>query len=251
MAYELKITPNRGAVSLDIPGITFAGLVIPTNYVGQQGKLYLMDRVPGLIKNGASGNGAITFNSASLQNVTTITVTADTSHGFSMAPSFGDFINIFNTANFGQAALFEISSSTLSGDNLTRTLNVNHISSSINNYANGTFLACNSINSIPLSDIDYIAFPNNPLTIIGSLDAINGILQTPRLLTWTEFPNDWDVEQLNGTNFLKNFRKTPSNTNDVELTYNVTKNGVQHQDFLVTLKYKSAAELRNPGGLPS
>lgn len=248
MSYELTITPNRGAFSLVTSGPPVSGLTVPDNYSGLRSASFSMDRVPGLTVNGSPGAGAITFNNASFSNVTSINVTT-TGSGTAPFYSVGGYIQVFNMANFEQFALFEVTSTSLSQDFQTRTLGVTYISSSVSSLANGVLVAAPQL--FPSTSIEYVALPNSPLTVTGSLRAINGILQTPLLAGWTEFVNDYDIEAVGGVNFLINLRKTPENTADVQITYAVTKNGVAHQTFDVSLQYKSAAQIRNPGGLPS
>jgi len=252
MAYELTITPNRGVFSLVTVGNPVTGLEVPTSYSGAQSTGFIIDRVPGLTVNGNPSLGAITFNNANLQNVTQITVTSDTSAApAGLAPGWttGSYIQTFNTANFEEFALFLVDSESRSSDLQTVTLNVTHISSTVTSFSSGDFLACDE--QFASADIKYVATPNYPLTVTGSLRSINGILQTPNLAGWTEFTNDYDIETVGRVNYLINLRKSPTNTSDVDISYSITKNGVAHQNFLVTLKHKTAAELRNPGGLPS
>lgn len=242
MAYELTITPSRGFVILQASGANIEGNVMFNN---ASGPMTVEDRLSKTWSNSiieytvgnATQDGAIAFNNATLQNTTQITLNATANAGSGIF-IFYNHIALFKGTNFEQYALFKINNVTNDASFRSSVLDVNFVSSTVGSYANNDKIVLIQSNKISQTPYNYLATPSNPVTAIGGLKAINAILQTPASVVWSEKPNAYDVVANGGVNNAENVRKTPSDTSDVTLVYQVKKNGVLHQTFNIVLEYK-------------
>lgn len=241
MSYELTITPNRGFVILQTSGAAVDGNIMPTSVTGSKvvsGRLSAdWSQAWAEYTVGTSNDdGAIVFNSASLASTTQIvlTPTPATGSGYFI---FFNHIQLFGGSNFEDYALFRVNNRTADVSGRTQTLDVTFISSSINSYATNDKVVLSQKDKVNLVPFNYLASPNNSITAIGTLKSINAILQTPASVVWSEMPNDYTVSANSAYNEVTDVRKSPSDTTDVILYYQVTKNGVVHQNFNVILEY--------------
>jgi len=245
MSYELTITPSRGTVILLTSGVEVEGNIMPTSVIGTkivESRLtkFWTGQLAEFTVGPASGDGVIAFNNASFQNTTQITLKATTNTGggfIIFGGQFSNHIQLFKSSNFEEYALFKVNSNNSSPSARTQVLDVTFISSTVSSYATGDDVVLGLAGKLSEVPYNYLATNSQPLTAIGTLKSINAILQTPESVIWSETPNNYFLTAAGGYDRVNNVEKAPADTSDVGLIYQVTKNGVLHQNFFVSLKY--------------
>lgn len=250
--YSLSITPSRGWVWLDssrFDSSTFA--YVPTSITGnkfpsgQAGRFGPLGQVRSQIFSSETNlnnlvPNAIYFNNS---NLTLATQCRINQSGFSYVTSgSNDYFIMYKfpaTNNWPGQFVFRIT-----GQNTnTQIMNIQFYSSNGIGIPYGeTVFWERGFGQSPLLPPVYAGSPSTPLVITGEKETINTIMQTPSLINWTDYP----------TGSSPNISATPGagpfglvnliytqRTDDVILSYVLTKDGVSYPPYATRIKYKN------------
>jgi len=98
----------------------------------------------------------------------------------------------------------------------------------------------------------YFAPVGSSITVTGNRDEINSLLQNPFFINWSGYWTSFTLtstEPSNASYGLGEFSMT-NNTNDVLITYTITKDGVAYDPYTFYLKYKTPQQINNPNNFP-
>jgi hypothetical protein len=279
--YSLTLVPSRGIIYSEVPRFDnkYFPEHLPDSFNGVRILGSLFNILPGfdtslssrnfyfefstntnIVSNGGSSKSLLRMNNSNPSLVTRIGFNTNNSTAFQNFESIrlspftpkGRFtIASLQSNGVNQWSSYYITNLTISSEtHRFYDLTVQYLGGSATTFSGNPVVFTPLINGSNWRDIPtFLGSPSNPWGITGSKDAINTFLQNNSSYQWQwqDFPSNFEVSQNNESVRLFSPFAT-SNKSPLDITYNLTKNGVALNSYVHSLVYETKENLDNPFG---